>query len=129
MRGLSGKTFIVAGGATGIGAGTAIRLGEEGANVVVGDVNVAGAQATTEKITASGGKAIAIAFDLADEESVNAMVEATIGQFGNVHGLFNVGADLSQGNLGRDRQLLDTDLDVWARTLDEIGRASCRERV
>jgi NAD(P)-dependent dehydrogenase (short-subunit alcohol dehydrogenase family) len=118
VRGLSGKTFIVAGGATGIGAGAAIRLGEEGANVIVGDINVAGARATTEKITASGGKAIAIAFDLADEESVNAMVAETISQFGHVHGLFNVGADLSQNNLGRDRQLLDTDLDVWARTLD-----------
>jgi NAD(P)-dependent dehydrogenase (short-subunit alcohol dehydrogenase family) len=60
MRGLAGKTFIVAGGATGIGAGAAIRLGEEGAHVVVGDINVAGAQATAEKITASGGSAVAV---------------------------------------------------------------------
>jgi NAD(P)-dependent dehydrogenase (short-subunit alcohol dehydrogenase family) len=118
MRGLAGKTFIVAGGATGIGAGTAVRLGEEGAHVVVGDINVAGARATTGKVTASGGSAVAVPFDLADEDSVNALVAETIKQFGNVHGLFNVGADLSANNIGRDHFVLDTDLDVWRRTLD-----------
>ncbi|KPM54346.1 oxidoreductase [Frankia sp. CcI49] len=118
MRGLSDRSFIVAGGATGIGAGAALRLGEEGAGVVVGDINLAGAQATVERITRIGGQAIAVHFDLADEESVQALVDATIARFGAVDGLFNVGADLSPGNLGRDRTLLDTDLDVWARTLD-----------
>ncbi|MBL7494576.1 SDR family oxidoreductase [Frankia sp. AgB1.9] len=118
MRGLADRSFIVAGGATGIGAGTALRLAEEGACVVVGDINLAGAQATVEKIAKLGGAAIAVRFDLADEESVQALVDATITEFGAVHGLFNVGADLSPGNLGRDRTLLDTDLDVWSRTLD-----------
>ncbi|ADP82406.1 SDR family NAD(P)-dependent oxidoreductase [Pseudofrankia inefficax] len=118
MRGLAGKTFIVAGGATGIGAGTAVRLAEEGADVVVGDINVSGAEATVAGITKLGGAAIPVRFDLADEASVEALVETAIAEFGAVHGLFNVGADLSPGNLGRDRSLLDTDLDVWHRTLD-----------
>lgn len=118
MRGLKEKSIIVAGGATGIGAGTAIRLAEEGARVIVGDVNLAGAQATTAKITEAGGTAVAVHFDLADEDSVNAMVARTIEEFGTVQGLFNVGADLSPGNLGRDRSLLDTDMDVWERTMD-----------
>jgi NAD(P)-dependent dehydrogenase (short-subunit alcohol dehydrogenase family) len=118
VRGLSGKTFIIAGGATGIGAGTAVRLAEEGARVAIGDVNVAGAEATAAGIVESGGHAIAMHFDLADEASAQALVDATVKEFGSVHGLFNVGADLSPGNLGRDRTLLDTDLDVWQRTLD-----------
>lgn len=118
MRGLAGKTFIVAGGATGIGAGTAIRLAEEGANVVVGDVNLHGAQATAAKASASGAAAVAVQFDLSDDDSVRALVEETMTAFGGVNGLFNVGADLSPGNLGRDLTLLDTDLDVWQRTLD-----------
>lgn len=108
----------MAGGATGIGAGAALRLGEEGARAVVGDINLAGAQATVEKILESGGEAIAVHFDLADEESVQALVDTTIGEYGAVHGLFNVGADLSPTNLGRDKTLLDTGLDVWERTLD-----------
>ena len=45
MRGLHGNTFIIAGGATGIGAGTAKRLTSEGANVAVGDINISGAKA------------------------------------------------------------------------------------
>jgi NAD(P)-dependent dehydrogenase (short-subunit alcohol dehydrogenase family) len=40
MRGLSGKRIVIAGGGNGIGAGTAERLGTEGATVVVGDINL-----------------------------------------------------------------------------------------
>ena len=75
-------------------------------------------RATVERITASGGRAIAVEFDLADEQSVHQLVEATIDAFGAFHGLHNVGADLSEDNLGRDTTLLDTDMEVWRRTLD-----------
>lgn len=118
MRGLEGKTFIVAGGATGIGSGTALRLAEEGAQVAVGDVNLAGAEATVGRITRAGGKAIAVEFDLAEESSVQALVARTTAELGPISGLHNVGADLSAANLGRDTTLLDTDMDVWLRTLD-----------
>jgi NAD(P)-dependent dehydrogenase (short-subunit alcohol dehydrogenase family) len=118
MRGLAGKVFIVAGGATGIGAGTAQRLADEGASVAIGDINIEGARATADKIVNTGGRAVAVEFDLADEQSINALVEATINEFGVIHGLNNVGADLSDENLGRDTTVLDTDLDVWHRTLE-----------
>ena len=118
MRGLQGKTFIIAGGATGIGAATAERLASEGAFVTVGDINAAGAQATVERIAAAGGRALAVEFDLADDQSVQELVDRTIAEFGAIHGLSNVGADLSPGNVGRDTTLLDTDMDVWQRTLD-----------
>jgi NAD(P)-dependent dehydrogenase (short-subunit alcohol dehydrogenase family) len=118
MRGLRDKAFIVAGGATGIGAATAERLAEEGAFVTVGDINIAGAEATVERIARSGGRAMAVEFDLSDDKSVQELVARTIAEFGAVHGLHNVGADLSAGNLGRDKTVLDTDMDVWQRTLD-----------
>lgn len=118
MRGLHGKTFLIAGGATGIGAGTAKRLAHEGASVVIGDINLAGATATVEQITASGGHGIAVEFDLADDRSVQHLVERAIDEFGAIHGLHNVGADLSEQNLGRDANILETDLTVWQRTLD-----------
>ena len=118
MRGLAGKTIILAGAATGVGAGAAVRLGEESANVVVGDINIAGAQATAGDINAAGGSAIAIEFDLADEDAVESLVEQAVATFGGVNGLVNVGADLSPNVIWRDLTLLDTDLDVWHRTLD-----------
>jgi NAD(P)-dependent dehydrogenase (short-subunit alcohol dehydrogenase family) len=118
MRGVAGKTFIIAGGATGIGAGTAKRLAAEGANVAVGDINIDGAKATVDAITGDGGRAIAVEFDLSDEDSVRYLVDATLAEFGSIHGLDNVGADLSDENLGRDTTVLETDFDVWHRTLD-----------
>jgi NAD(P)-dependent dehydrogenase (short-subunit alcohol dehydrogenase family) len=118
VRGLAGKTFIVAGAATGIGAGTAKRLAAEGACVTVGDVDLDGATATTDLIARAGGRAIAVEFDLSDDASVEHLVDATLDEFGAIHCLHNVGADLSEGNLGRDKTLLDTDFDVWWRTLD-----------
>jgi NAD(P)-dependent dehydrogenase (short-subunit alcohol dehydrogenase family) len=118
MRRLHDKTFIVAGGATGIGAGTANRLAQEGACVVVGDVNIAGARTTADAINATGARAIAVEFDLADERSVGGLVDATLREFGDITGLFNVGADLSGDVNGRDFTVLDTGLDIWQRTLD-----------
>jgi len=118
MRGLKDKTFLIAGGATGIGAATAKRLAGEGAYVAIGDINIAGATATADQIDKSGGHAIAVEFDLADTQSVQNLVNRTIKEFGQIHGLHNVGADLSDHNLGRDTTILDTDMDVWQRTLD-----------
>lgn len=118
MRGVRGKTFCIAGGATGIGAATAKRLASEGARVAIGDINVAAATVTAEQIAEAGGEAIVVEFDLADETSAQDFVQRTVTEFGAVHGLHNVGADLSEDNLGRDTTILDTDLDVWHRTLE-----------
>lgn len=118
MLGLTGRSFIVAGGATGIGAGTAKRLAAEGALVTVGDINIAGARSTAELIAGAGGSAIAVEFDLSDDDSVEHLVEAAVAEYGGVHGLHNVGADLSEANLGHDTTVLDTGFEVWRRTLE-----------
>ena len=46
------------------------------------------------------------------------LIDTATKEFGTINGLLNVGADLSPQNLGRDKTLRDTDLDVWQRTLD-----------
>lgn len=118
MRGLSERVVIVAGGASGIGAATARRLADEGANVMVGDVNVDGAEHVADGIRQRGGRATVHEFDIADEAACASLVAATVDAFGGVDGLFNVAADLSTNTLGRDADLVETPLDVWRRSLE-----------
>ena len=60
------------GAATGLGRGIAEIFVEEGANVVIADIDLAGAEATA---AALGGNTVAVACDVADEASVAAMVD------------------------------------------------------
>jgi NAD(P)-dependent dehydrogenase (short-subunit alcohol dehydrogenase family) len=121
MRGLEGKVALIAGAAEGnIGGETAIRLAEEGMAVVVADLNATNAQRVAAKITAAGGKAEARAFDITDESSYEDLIRFTVERFGALDGLYNVAADLSAQNIGRDAQsnVTSVPLDVWNHTID-----------
>ena len=117
MRGLDGKRILVAGGATGIGAATAERLGREGARLYLGDINEEGVRAVAERINAAGGAAAAARFDLADEASVEALVAGAVAHLGGLDGVANIAADLSPETLGNDGPLLDMSVAIWERTL------------
>jgi NAD(P)-dependent dehydrogenase (short-subunit alcohol dehydrogenase family) len=115
VRGLAGKVVIVAGGASGLGAETALRLGAEGGLVVVGDIAEEAAQRIADQIVADGGTATAVGFDLADPDSVADLVRAGESAFGGIDGLFNVGADMRA--LRADSDVVEIDLDVWDRVM------------
>jgi NAD(P)-dependent dehydrogenase (short-subunit alcohol dehydrogenase family) len=117
MRGLNGKVIVVAGGASGIGAATARRLADEGAKVVIGDLNAEGAEKTAAAITGDGGTALARRYDAADEDSVRALVEFAVSEFGGLDGLHNNAADLSPDIITKDADVVTTPLEVWNRTL------------
>ena len=115
LRGLADKVAVVAGGATGIGAATAARLGAEGALVVVGDVAAEAAQRTAEAIAGDGGTAVAVPFDLADPDSVAHLIATAVDTYGGVDALFSVGADMSA--IRGDSDVVDIDLDLWDRVM------------
>jgi NAD(P)-dependent dehydrogenase (short-subunit alcohol dehydrogenase family) len=117
MRGLRGKVAVVAGGAGGIGTATSYRLAEEGTNVVVGDLNADAAQAVARHIVARGGAAIGVQFDIADEGSVAALVDAAVDEFGGVDLCHANAADLSVPVIMGDTDALDVDLAIWDRTM------------
>jgi NAD(P)-dependent dehydrogenase (short-subunit alcohol dehydrogenase family) len=110
-----GKVVVCAGSATGMGADTARWLGREGAKVVIGDVNLAGAEALAEEIRGAGGEALAVEFDIVEEESVNALIAAAVRQFGKLD-LMHVNATDRKLNR-QDGDALSTDLAVFDRMI------------
>ncbi|MFI1205486.1 3-oxoacyl-ACP reductase FabG [Streptomyces sp. NPDC020883] len=76
------RVAIVTGAARGIGAATAVRLAAEGRAVAVLDLDEAACKDTVAKITAAGGKAVAIGCDVSDGDQVAAAVERVAGELG-----------------------------------------------
>ncbi|WP_041375460.1 SDR family NAD(P)-dependent oxidoreductase [Polymorphum gilvum] len=108
-----GKTVIVTGAGSGIGAACAEQLAAAGARTVVADLNLSGAEAVVARIEAAGGMARAYAIDVSDPESVKAMVDFTLSSFGRLDGAVN-----NAGIGGPLKPLADYGLDEWKQVLD-----------
>lgn len=115
MQRLQGKSVIVFGSASGIGAASAQRMAQEGARVCLADVNVEGAQALAAEIVKAGGEAFAVACDISNEASVKAAVDAAVGRFGGLNGAHINAADMRVIN--QDVDALEIDLGVFDRTM------------
>ena len=86
---LQGRSAIVTGAASGMGAASAKLFAAEGAKVAVVDVNGEGAEKVAADIRAAGGDAIGVACDLTDEAQVKAAVKFIEGTYGPCNALFN----------------------------------------
>ena len=75
---LDGRIGVITGGASGIGRSTALVMGREGAKVVVSDVQEEAGQETVELIKQSHGEARFIKADVADKNSVEALIAKTV---------------------------------------------------
>ncbi|GAB6989942.1 SDR family NAD(P)-dependent oxidoreductase [Paenibacillus pini] len=113
MKKLEGKVAIVTGGASGIGLGTVLRLVEDGAAVVVADVNYEAAQQVVKDITNDGGQAIAVKVDVSVEAEVKAMIDTTVQTFGKLDILHN---NAAWGPID-DKEVPDMDVEMWDRVM------------
>ena len=86
---VAGKSIIVTGAGSGIGAATAEKLATAGAKVIVADLDGRAAEAVAGGIVDRGGIATAVTVDVADEASVSAMVRAATDAYGRLDGAHN----------------------------------------
>lgn len=104
MDRVKGKVAIVTGAGNGMGRADAIRLAEEGASVVLTDIDLEAVQAVADQI---GGNAIAMHQDVADETRWRQVIDKTVETFGGLHILINNAGILKLG------AVVDTSLEDW----------------
>lgn len=109
---LKGKTAIITGGGNGIGKASCEMLAAFGANVVVADLKLEDAQNAADEIKGKGGKALALACNVTQDEDLVNLVEQTIAAYGQIHILVN---NVGGGGAGRESPFKIT-VDQFART-------------
>jgi 2-hydroxycyclohexanecarboxyl-CoA dehydrogenase len=107
-----GRVVFVSGAGRGIGRAIALRLAAHGDAVAVGDILEVDATETATAIEETGGRAVAIPFDVTDSDSVARAVEDTLEGLGPIEVLVN--------NAGWDElhPFLETDEPFWDRVID-----------
>ena len=103
MGRLANKVAIVTGGAAGIGKATAMKFAEEGAGVVVTDVNADSGHAAVEEI---GRNTLFVSHDVIDEAAWEGVMKETVERFGKVDILVNNAGILSTGAAPQDPENL-----------------------
>lgn len=109
---VSGRTVLVTGAGQGMGAGIARALAAEGANVAVGDINVAAADAVAADLRNEGRAAISVGMDVTKRDDVRAAIAETVREFGRLDVMFN------NAGLNKPMQFLDVTEENWNLVMD-----------
>ena len=111
---LENKVALITGAGMGMGREASILFAEEGARVVVCDINRAAAEETVSLVKQARGDAVAAIGDVAVEGDVSRMVEEGVRRFGALNVLYNNAGVLWKD---RDRSVLETDGGEWDRVM------------
>ncbi|NNL66312.1 MAG: SDR family NAD(P)-dependent oxidoreductase [Myxococcales bacterium] len=108
MEELQGRVAVVTGGASGIGRGMAEAFLAEGMHVVLGDIEAAPLAETTQALSRDGARVIGVECDVSKPESVEALRDAALSEFGKVHVVCN-----NAGVGGGGGAMWEASLDDW----------------
>lgn len=111
---LRGKVAFITGAGLGMGREAAVLFAEEGARIVVADLDGAAAGETVRGVEGVGGQALAVVGDVAVEADVERMIAEGVSRFGGLHVLYNNAGVLWKD---RDRSVLETDGEQWERVM------------
>jgi NAD(P)-dependent dehydrogenase (short-subunit alcohol dehydrogenase family) len=111
---LENKVALITGGGSGIGYHTALLFAQEGASVVVVDINDDGGNKTTQEILDNGGQATYVHADISKAADCQNMIQVAEDTYGKLNILFN-NAGISHAN---DDDAINTTEDVWDLTMD-----------
>ena len=109
---LAGRTAVITGGASGLGLAMAHRFGAEGANVVIADVEADALAQAEAALGAAGVAVLAVPTDVRHHEQVEALADAALARFGDVHVLCNNAGVVTSG------PIQDTTLEQWRWVVD-----------
>ena len=117
MNRLEGRVALVTGAASGIGKATAQRLVEEGASVLVTDIQVELGEAAVKELTEGGGRAAFFRHDVSSESDWEAACAKAVEEFGSLDILVN------NAGMGDIKPIEETTLAEWDRTvaIDQTG--------
>lgn len=114
---LAGRSIIVTGGASGIGAGLCRGFASEGAHVVVADINTELATALASDIREAGQTAIAVEMDVTNADHVTAGIQSAVAEFGHLDAYFNnagMNSPMKFLDVTEDNFSLIMRINVWA---------------
>jgi rhamnulose-1-phosphate aldolase/alcohol dehydrogenase len=117
-RELAGRVAFVTGGASGIGRAIARRLAQEGAHVVIADINLDGATQVADDIVAAHGlkRAVGVSCNVTNEEDIAAAFKSALREFGGVDIVVN------NAGIATSAPIEDTTLADWNRNMDILGK-------
>ena len=105
---MTGKVVVITGGASGIGRAAALAFAREGARVVIGDINVSGAESVVATIKNTGGEASCLLVDVTKAADIQNMIGHAVIQYGGLDFAFN-----NAGLIGSVAGIVATSEEDW----------------
>ena len=125
---LEGKTAVITGGGRGIGRATAVRFAEEGANIVLADLDLDSCKETEALVREAGGKAVSIQADITSRQYASGVMKTAKASFGSIDILVNnAGITLDAKLENMTDEMFDKVIDINLKAVFMCGQEAAAE--